>query len=69
MDFGGRGVDVADFGLDVLHVSVQLSLARTCEVLCVGEAERDEQEPRLVHVDVVAVDDRDLGFLGRVHAS
>ena len=45
---------------------MQLPLARTHEVLCVGEAEGDEQEPRLVHVGVVAIDHRDLGFVGRV---
>ena len=33
-----------------------------------GEAERHEQQPGLVHVDVVLVDDRDLGLAGRVHA-
>ena len=68
MDLGGRGVDAVDLGLDVVHVAVELSLARTHEVLGVGEAERDEQEPRLVDVGVVAVDDRDLGLAGRVHA-
>ena len=40
---------------------VQLPLARADDVLGVGEAERHEQQPGLVHVVVVLVDHRDRG--------
>ena len=37
----------------------ELGVARAHDLSRLGEPERHEQEPRLVHVDVVAVDDRD----------
>ena len=61
----GGGVDAVDLGLREHDVAVQLAAPRPDEVLGVGEAERHEQQPRLVDVGVVAIDDGDLGLVGR----
>ena len=45
--------------LDELDAVVQLPVARAHDVLDVRQAERHEQQTRLVHVAVVLVDDRD----------
>ena len=60
----GLDVDMVDAGLDEPDPVVELPFPGAHDVLGVGEAERDEQQPRLVDVAVVLVDHDDLGLLG-----
>ncbi len=64
----GIDVDVVDVGLDETDPGVELPLPRSHDVLAVGEAERDEQQARLVDVAVVLVDHDDLGLVRAVEA-
>ena len=61
----GVDVDVVDGRLVVVDAGVQLLAAGADDVLGVGQAERHEQQTRLVDVAVVLVDDgdRDVGQL------
>jgi hypothetical protein len=45
---------------------VELAAPGPHDVLSVGETERDEKQPRLIHVPVVLIDDNDLGFGVRI---
>jgi hypothetical protein len=56
-------VDVVDRGLAVGDAVMQLPPARAGYPPHVGQAERDEQQSRLVHVGVVAVHHDDVGGL------
>ena len=66
MHLVGLDVDVVDRGLDEVDPVVQLAVARSHDVLGVGQAERHEQQARLVDVAVVLVDHRDRGVVRRV---
>ena len=54
------GLDAVDLGEAELDPVVQLRAARADDLVRLGQAERDEQQARLVDVAVVAVDDHDL---------
>ena len=64
----GLDVDAVDGGLDEPDAVVQLPLPRPHDVLAVGQAERHEQQARLVDVAVVLVDHGDLGLVRAVEA-
>ena len=53
-------LDPVDLRLEEPDAVPQLALPGAGDLVCVGEAERDEQEARLVDVAVVPVDDGDL---------
>jgi hypothetical protein len=59
-------VDVVDRALVVLDVAAQLLRAGADDVLRVREPEGDEQQPRLVDVPSVLVDDGDPRLVGSV---
>ena len=44
--------------------AAELAAPRANDLVGVGEAEGDEEQPRLVHVPVVPVDDVDVGLMG-----
>jgi hypothetical protein len=63
-DLVALGRDRLDLVFVEDHAGTQLSSPRTDDFIQVREAERDEEQPRLVDVAVVAVDDVDLSLLG-----
>lgn len=56
-----RGLDAVDLVKAHLDALVQLVLTGLDELLRIGVAERDEQQPRLVEVAIVTIHDGDLG--------
>ena len=56
--------DRVDLALDELDPSMKLAMPGPGEVVDVREPERDEEQPGLIHVQVVAVDDLDLHGFG-----
>jgi hypothetical protein len=60
MDDVPGGLDALDLGEAELDPGVQLGVARPDDLVRIGQPEGHEQQPRLVDMAVVAVDDHDL---------
>jgi hypothetical protein len=56
-------IDLVDGVYQVLNAAVELPAARAHDVLGVREPEGNEEQPGLVHVAVVLVDNDDLGLI------
>jgi hypothetical protein len=54
---------MTDGAIDVPDLTVELATSRSHDFLKVGEAERNEEKPRLVDVTIILVDDGDLGLI------
>ncbi len=62
------GVHVVDRDLPELDSLVQLVRSGPHDLVGVGQAEGDEQQPRLVDVGIVLVDNHDLEVVGGIEA-